>query len=120
MLTEVLKSRLCRDLLEEVDTIGDLVVAITSFAYPNGDSVNLFVENQGDELVVSDEGTTLRFLRHQNVELTKDRQDIIKAMCASYGVEFQLPRLVKRCDPLAIGIGFMEFCEAVMRISSVG
>src|SRR4051794_40494034 len=103
MLIDSVKDRLCRDLLAEVGHAEDQGFAITSFTYPNGDSVNLYFDDLGDELAVSDEGTTLRFLRQQNIEITADRHEIIRSVCKTHEVEYQTPRLVKRCDIASVG-----------------
>lgn len=118
-LIDKVRDRLCRDLLAEIGQSEDQGFAITSFAYPNGDSVNLYFDDLGDELAVSDEGTTLSFLRQQNVEITADRNEIIRSVCRAHEVEYQTPRLVKRCDLKSVGAASLELCEAVTQIAAI-
>jgi hypothetical protein len=118
MLIEKIQSQLCHDLLTQVDVAEGLAVAITSFMYPNGDSVNLYFEDHGDEFVVTDEGATVDFLRSQHVDMTFERKQLIRVMCGT-DVEFQSPRLVKRFDPVVAGPACMEFCETVTKVASI-
>lgn len=119
MLIEELKSRICRDLVFEINQSDELTYAITSFSYPDGDSVNLYFRDLGGEMEVSDEGTTIRFFRQQQVDLTLDRHAIIKSMCRAHDVEFQHPRLVKRFDISDAGVACLAFCEAVTSVSAI-
>jgi hypothetical protein len=118
MLIEKIQSQLCADLLTDIDVAEGLAVAITSFMYPNGDSVNLYFEDHDGEFVVTDEGATVDFLRSQHIEMTSERKQLIRVMCG-VDVEFQSPRLVKRFDPAIAGPACMAFCETVTRVASI-
>ena len=119
MLIEGLKKKLCRDLLVETDQTDVDTVAITSFSYPNGDSVNLYFSGFGDTLAVSDEGATVDFLHAHNIELPADRRDTIKTMCRPYEVEFATPVLRRFFQMPEIGPASMALCEAITRVAAI-
>ena len=119
MVISGLKRKLCRDLLlEEASTeLGS--VAITSFSYPNGDSVNLYFDSLGDTLAVSDEGSTVAFLKSQGIELSPDRREAIKVMCRAHDVEFVTPTLRRHFQMPDIGTACMALCETIASVSSI-
>lgn len=120
MVIPGLKKKLCRDLLAEENVTELGTVAITTFSYPNGDSVNLhFSALGGDSLAVSDEGATLAFLRNQAIELTPARRNNIKTMCRPYDVEFVTPILRREFQMPEIGIACMALCEAITAVASI-
>lgn len=94
-------------------------VAITSFSYPNGDSINLYFSDMGDSVGVSDEGATASFLKSQGVDFTPERRNLIKTMCQSFDVEFATPVLRKQFQIEEIGAACMSLCEAITTVSSI-
>lgn len=119
MLITGLKRKLCRDLLIEETSTDVSSVAITSFSYPNGDSINLYFTDMGDTVGVSDEGATLAFLRNQGVDFTAERRSLIKTMCRPFDVEFVTPALRKQFQMADIGSACMALCEAISSVSSI-
>jgi hypothetical protein len=119
MVIDRLKKRLCKDLLVEEDSTDFGSVAITSFSYPNGDSINLYFSDLGDSLAVSDEGATVSFLKNQGVEFPPERRQTIKTMCNPYDVEFVTPALRKHFQLSDIGAACMALCEAIINVSSI-
>ncbi|MDP9172890.1 MAG: DUF1828 domain-containing protein [Planctomycetota bacterium] len=114
-----LKRKLCKDFLLEAESTELGSVAVTSFMYPNGDSVNLYFENFGDGVCVSDEGATTSFLKTQGIELSAERRQIIKTMCNPYDVEFVTPVLRKQFKMDGIGAACLALCEAITSVSSI-
>ena len=119
MLAKELKKKLGRDFLLEADSTELGPVAITSFSYPNGDSVNLYFGDLGNSLCVSDEGSTVAFLKNQGIKLSPERRDAIKLMCRQHDVEFVTPSLRRKFQMPDIGIACMGLCEAITKISSI-
>ena len=120
MLIPTLKKKLCRDLVIDTDATELGSVAITSFLYPNGDSVNLYFGSMGgDLLAVSDEGATTDFLKTQGIELTPERRSIIKTMCQQNDVEFITPALRRQFEMPNIGNACIELCEAIIAVASI-
>lgn len=119
MLMQTIKSRLCSDFVVEIDESEGQSAAITSFSYPDGDSVTLYFQDVDGMIAVSDEGATVSFLKNQQVELTPERREQIKVMCLQHGVSFQESRLVKQFPPEDAGSACLSFCEAVTRVSSI-
>src|SRR5271170_5516366 len=110
MFIEALKRKLCRDLLVRVEATDFGSVAITSFSYPNGDSVNLYFSDAGESVSVSDEGATVDYLRSRNIELPPERREVIKNMCRAHDVEFVTPTLRRFFKPPEIGVACMSLC----------
>jgi hypothetical protein len=119
MLIEGLKKKLCRDLLLETECTEFGSVAVTSFSYPNGDSVNLHFSDLGDTLAVSDEGATIAFLKSQGIELQQDRRQTIKSICDPHEVEFVTPDLRRQFKMPDIGAACMGLCEAITAVASI-
>jgi hypothetical protein len=119
MIIHGLKKRLCRDLLVEAESTELGSVAITSFSYPNGDSVNLYFSSLGDTLAVSDEGATVAFLKNQAIDFPTERRNAIKTMCRPYDVEFVTPDLRRQFQLPEIGVACMALCEAITTVASI-
>jgi len=120
MLIPALKRKLCRDLLVEVESTETGSVAVTSFSYPNGDSVNLYFTDLGDGVLgVSDEGATVSFLDRQGIELSAARRQIIKTMCRPYDVEFLTPILRRQFQIPDVGTASLALCEAITAVASI-
>jgi hypothetical protein len=119
MVIPSLKKKLCRDLLLEEASTDTASVAVTSFSYPNGDSVNLYFSDLGDTIGVSDEGATVAFLRTQGVDFTAERRSAIKTMCRPHDVEFVTPVLRKQFQMPEIATACMALCEAISIVASI-
>ncbi|MGA2582911.1 MAG: DUF1828 domain-containing protein [Tepidisphaeraceae bacterium] len=119
MKIDGLKRKLCRDFLVEADITDFGSVAITSFTYPDGDSVNLYFSEFKDAICASDEGATLAFLQRQGVEIHAERRATIKTMCQPYDVEFAAPALRKQFQMPDIGNACLSLCEAITRVASI-
>lgn len=114
------KFKLCRDLVDEDFESEGRPAVVTSFAYPNGDSVNLYFSVREDgSLWVSDEGATIDFLKDQDVELTEDRSRIVQSICNAHDIDFNGDRFSMRLDPKTAGTECLRFCEAVTRVSAL-
>lgn len=120
MIIPALKRKLCRDLLIEVVEDESGSIAITSFSYPNGDSVNLYFDDFGDGILsVSDQGATVSFLENQGIDLSTVRRQAIKHMCQPHDVEFVTPQLRRQFYLPDIGPACIALCEAVTAVASI-
>jgi hypothetical protein len=120
MLISGLKRKLCRDLLVHVDATEFGSVVVTSFSYPNGESINLYFTDFDNETIsVSDEGATTAFLRNQGIELPPERREIIKTICEPHDVEFVTPALRRQFQMPQIGEACMAICEAIIGVASI-
>jgi Domain of unknown function DUF1828 len=119
MIIDGLKQNLCRDLLVHSDATEFGSVAITSFAYPDGDSVNLYFSEFDDSISVSDEGATVAFLRRQGIDLPPERREVIKTMCLPYDVELAATVLRRQFQMPEIGAACLGLCEAITRVATI-
>ncbi len=119
MVIEGLKRKLCRDVLVDADVVAGRSVVVTSFSYPNGDSIDIFFRSMGDTIAASDEGATLSFFKTQGVELPPDRRELIKTICRSFDVEFTTPEIRKQFQLSDIGPACLSLCEAITNVASI-
>lgn len=80
---------------------GEYVRIRTPYLYPDGDVIDLFCQQEGDIIVVSDLGETGRWLRMQSAspKRTPKQQAFIDDICLNHGVEFYRGMLMARCHP---------------------
>lgn len=73
----------------------------TPFLYPDGDVIDLFVQDHEGALAITDGGETLRWLRDHAVSLElSDRQTrVIEDVCLTHGLEFVRGMLLGRVRP---------------------
>jgi hypothetical protein len=73
----------------------------TPYLYPDGDNIDVFCKPQGDVLIVSDLGETMRWLRMQTVSPRRSpkQRALINDACLTHGVEFFKGMLMARCRP---------------------
>jgi hypothetical protein len=120
MIIHGLKKKLCRDLLIDAAATDIGSVAITTFTYPNGDSVNLYFGNMGgDSLSVSDEGATVKFLKEQGIELPVERRNTIQTMCRQFDVEFVTPVIRRQFEMADLGAACIALCEAITAVAAI-
>jgi len=88
-------NELSRDLgsLFRCTRISDLIRVTTPFTYPDGDFVDVFVEDDGSR--VTDLGETLRWLRMQTgaKRRTTKQQSLIDSVCGASGLELHQGQL---------------------------
>lgn len=73
----------------------------TPYLYPDGDTIDLFCEFDGDLITVTDDAETMGWLQMQSEEPCRSpRQNrIIQEACEMHGVEFFRGMLQARCRP---------------------
>lgn len=85
----------------------------TPLMYPDGDLVDVFVLERGDERVVTDHGDALGWLtrRAASGKLSEGQQAILRDVCRTQGVELHGGRLLRRCA------GDASVADAVERVA---
>ena len=113
-----LASRLCEDMVRKVAKHDFRSYVITHFSYPDGDSINLYVERRGEETRVSDLGTTMHRCNLNGVEMTPKRAEFISTICKTYGVDFAENALSKQLTD-DIGVDCLDLCQSIIRVSNL-
>ncbi|MCS7288613.1 MAG: DUF1828 domain-containing protein [Roseiflexus sp.] len=101
------RDRICQKLIDSLPLLftceerEEYVRIRTPYLYPDGDIIDLFCQEEGDVIVVSDLGETGRWLRMQSVSAKRapKHQALIKDICLNHGVEFYRGMLMARCRP---------------------
>jgi len=114
-----LATRLCKDMVRAVAQRGTRAYIITAFTYPDGESVNLYVENKDSGSWLSDLGTTFFKFNTGGLNLTSPRHQFIQAICNTYGVEIERATLRKQLRSDSATSDCLAFCEALSRISTL-
>lgn len=73
----------------------------TPFLYPDGDIIDLFIQEQNGALTVTDLGETLRWLRAQSLSPRRSPKQtkLIEDVCLNHGLEFYRGMLLARVKP---------------------
>jgi hypothetical protein len=116
---KTLATHLCHDVVDEVGIRHGIAFIVTSFRYPDGDSVNLYVDRRDGESWVTDLGTTHTKFALEGMRITEARQRVIDVVCRSYGVRQSELSLAARLDPASPSVGCLGLCEAITRISTL-
>ena len=94
----------------------------TPFMYPDGDIVDLFVEERGAEFLLTDYGEALGWLRMQSFSdaLTTSRQRLLEDICRTLGIELDRGQLTLRCtDSSALADAVQRLGQASVRVSDI-
>lgn len=94
----------------------------TPFMYPDGDIVDVFVEERGGKLVVTDYGESLGWLQMQSVRdhLTANQHQMVEDVCLTLGVELVHGQLTLRCANVsALGDAIHRLGLAAVRVSDI-
>jgi hypothetical protein len=110
---------LCGDLVRSVAQRGTRSFIVTNFRYPDGDSVNLYLESKGASEWLTDLGTTIFKYGTNGLELSDSRRQFIQAICNTYGLELEKTVFRKRLTVDRPGLDCLSFCEALSRISTL-
>lgn len=100
----------------------DLVRIRTPFTYPDGDIVDLFVEDDGSR--ITDLGETLRWLRMQTATRTRTikQQSIIESVCSCNGLELSLGQIRTKTGDLTsrtLASSVVSLAQGCVRVSDV-
>lgn len=99
---------------------GKRLVAVTPFVHLDGDPVEVFVEQRGEQLVITDLGQTVARLYRDRVPLnTAWREQAIRTIRATFEVESDDGALVAYAQPSALLSRISAFVSAVLMISSL-
>lgn len=80
---------------------GDYYRIRTPYLYPDGDTIDLFCEFDGDLITVTDDAETTGWLQMQSQALRRSSKQnrLIQDACQTHGVEFFRGMLQARCRP---------------------
>jgi hypothetical protein len=92
----------------------------TPYLYPDGDVIDLYCLDSGDQLEVTDLGETSRWLRTQTLDVRRSAQEaaLIADICVNYGVEWSngmLQAQVRSVDDL--GDAVVRVAQAAIRVA---
>ncbi len=101
---------------------GEYLRIRTPYLYPDGDNIDLFCQDQGDGLVVTDLAETTGWLYMQSLSSRRSpkQNHLIQDTCMTHGVEFHRGMLQARCrldDDLAAVI--IRVGQAALRVSDL-
>jgi Domain of unknown function DUF1828 len=103
-------------------TINERTRIRTPFLYPDGDLVDLFLQDQGAVMVLSDLGETLRWLRMQTVaqRKSKKQRQLITDVVQTCGIQEFKGSLFVRLDSLdQLAEASVRLGQAAMRVADL-
>lgn len=102
--------------------LGEYLRIRTPYLYPDGDNIDLFCQDQGDGLVVTDlaESTGWLYMQSLSTRRSPKQNRLIQDTCMTHGVEFHRGMLQARCrldDDMAAVI--IRVAQAALRVSDL-
>jgi len=94
----------------------------TPFLLPDGDGIDVYVRGQDRDLVVSDLGETVRWLRMQMVSdrRTKRQEVLLQDACLTHGLELFRGMLLARCQrPEELAATVLRVAQGCMRVADL-
>lgn len=94
----------------------------TPFLYPDGDVIDVFVEERGDDYLLTDYGEALGWLRAQSFgdDLTVSQTRMTQDICVTLGVEFDRGQLTLHdMDALALSDAVHRVGQAMVRVADI-
>ena len=94
----------------------DAVRVRTPFMYPDGDIVDVFVEERGGEYLLTDYGEALGWLQMQSFtdDLTPNQRRLVEDVCLTLGIDLDRGQLTLRCARTS------DLADAVQRVGQAG
>jgi hypothetical protein len=94
----------------------------TPFLYPDGDVIDLFLQEKNESMTVTDLGETMRWLRAQCISPRRSpkQRALIEDVCLNHGIEFfrgMLLARVKPADNLAAVV--MRAAQGCLRVADI-
>lgn len=114
-----LAARVCSDLVLEVASRHGRTFIVTAFQYPDGDTLNLYLDSRRPIACLTDGGATHRKLRLDGRKMSEPRERLIGQVCATYGIEYSDGAYIRTVDAEKPGADFIRICEAITRISTI-
>ncbi len=108
--------------LFECEPLDNYIRIRTPFMYPDGDSVDLYLKEQGAILMLTDLGETLQWLWMQQVaeRRTKKQERLIQDIAAGAGVElFRGMLIVRLRDQQEMAQAVTVLSQAALRVSDI-
>lgn len=92
----------------------------TPFIYPDGDIIELFVKPTRKNMIVSDLGETLRWMKPQMLSLRwlEKKDKLIRDVCRTHNLRYYRGMLIARCRPDdSVADTVLRTLQAVITIS---
>lgn len=109
-------------LLFTCEQVNQFVRIRTPMLYPDGDLIDIFFQEIGGQLILTDLGETLRWLRMQTVSAkrTKKQDRLIADIAINHNVEFFRGMLMVRvAETSQLGTQVMRLAQAALRVSDL-
>lgn len=112
-------SSVCDDLVRDVVTRHGRSFIVTTYRYPDGDTLNIYLERRDGQNWLSDGGATLFKAATDGMKITEARQRVIDVICREYGIEQVDSTFSRKVDLRRVSDSFLPLCEAITRISTL-
>ena len=86
---------------------------VTPFLYPDGDIIDVFCQERGNTIILTDLGETQRWLKMQTATQRKSSKtaDLLDGICLNHGIEYSQDALLTQIRPSE------DFATALIRLS---
>ena len=119
MTARELADKLCKDVVRGVHERDGRSFIVTTFPYPTGDFITLYVRAGPDGTYASDEGMTTYWLAVDGIDLTDIRSDVVRSACLLHEVTFDGESFSRRLGPDSVGADVLSLLQAIARVSTL-
>lgn len=94
----------------------------TPFLYPDGDVIDLFIQERDDSIVITDLGETLRWLRSQTISprRTPNQNKLISDICLNHNIQFVRGTLVAyAASQTDLSAVLMRVAQGALRVADI-
>lgn len=103
-----------------VAQVDGAAVISTPFLDRHNDEIEIFVERNGDQIVLTDDGYTLRDLASTGVDLTSgSRKSHLYRILAGFGVSVESDELIVRATPSEFGQKKHNLLQAILSVDDL-
>lgn len=112
-------SLLCSNLMQETHQVAGKLCIVTPMSYPNGDSINIYFDRVGNDVIATDEGATTDNLANRGIRMTAERQAFVRTVCRTRGTSFSMPTIAKVLNRRSIQEDVFAFCQTLTDVSGL-
>ncbi len=120
-VVDTIAGELCEQFVRRVANYGDSRYIVSTFKYADGDFINIYVDEIGDSIQLSDYGTTFHKLNVAGVSVGARRQEMLDSICKTCAISLVDGVVSYRVSKDAVHTerAMMRFVEGIIRISNM-
>lgn len=103
----------------KIKKLQDSSVIMTPFLDQNNDYISIYVELEGDEIILSDDGYYLNNLEMYGVNITKNRKEIIDNICSQFDAFIEDSEITIKCHKREYPAAMHRMIQVILSIDDL-